>query len=106
MNAIRKLMAGSVLASVAVFGSMNANAWWNDDDYYDRWDGGRWYGDPPYAWGGCPGYGWGYPSYGWGGYPCSGWGGYPGYGQTKTIIVNPQVSDSSSSSKPVIQLPK
>jgi hypothetical protein len=104
MNAITKLMAAVLLASVAVFGSMSANAWWNDDDYYDRWHGGRWYGYPRYAWGGYPCSGWGYPRYGWGGYPCNGWGGYPGYGESKTIIVNPQVHDSSS--KPEPKLPK
>ena len=113
MNAMTKCKAVVVLAGAASVASMSANAWWNDDDYYDRWYGGRWYDYPGYGWGGCP-HGWGGP-YGWGGYPhggwgCGGygWGGYPGYAQPRTIIVNPPVSTSKSdsNSKPEPRLPK
>ena len=105
MNAIAKRTAASLLAALTSFASTGTHAWWNDDDHYDRWYGGRWYGYPGYAWGGCPGYGWGYPGYGWGGSPsCYGWGGYPGYGQIRTIIVNPQVGESPRS--PVAEPPK
>jgi hypothetical protein len=97
MSAMTRLKAVIVLAGAASFGSMDANAWWNDDDYYDRWYGGRWYGYPHYGWGGCPGYG-------RGGCPGYGWGGYPGNGGVKTIIVNPQVSDSTRQPEP--RLPK
>jgi hypothetical protein len=97
MNAIVKFTATLTLAGITLFASMSASAWWNDDDYYDRWHGGRWYGYPGYAWGGCPGYG-------WGGYPCYGWGGYPGYRQSRTIIVIPQVRDGAS--KPVAEAPR
>ena len=91
MNAMAKLKAAVVLAGATSVASMSASAWWNDDDDYDRWYGGRWYGYPDYGLGGCPGYG---------------WGGHPGYGydQPKTIIVNPQVNDGSS--KPAPKLPK
>jgi hypothetical protein len=93
MTAMAKHGAAIVLAGAALFGSLSAHAWWNnDDDYYDRWHGGRWYGGP-YGWGGYPGYGWGgYPGYGWGGYPGYGWGGYPGGNDRRTVIVYPQVS--------------
>jgi hypothetical protein len=107
MNAMAKLKAAVVLAGATSVASMSASAWWNDDDDYDRWYGGRWYGYPDYGWGGCPGYGWGgYPYYGWGACRGYGWGGHPGYGydQPKTIIVNPQVNDGSS--KPAPKLPK
>ncbi len=97
MNAIAKRTVASVLVALTSLASMSAHAWWNDDDYYDRWYGGRWYGYPGYAWGGCPGYA-------WGAHPCYGWGGYPGYRQVRTIIVIPQVSDSAS--KPVAEPPR
>jgi len=100
MHTTTKLGAAIAVACAGSFGSMSANAWWNDHDYYDRWYGGPWYG------GGYPGYGWrGYPGYGWGGYPgYGGYGGYPGYGQSKTIIVLPQVNEKRE--KPEPKLPK
>jgi len=99
MDTMTKLGAAIVLACAGSFGSMSASAWWNDDDYYDRWHGGPWYG------GGYPGYGWrGYRGYGRYGYPGYGWGRYPGYGQAKTIIVIPQVSEKPEKSEP--ELPK
>lgn len=86
MSAMKQHGAAIVIACAASFGSLSAHAWWNDDDYHDRWRGGRWYG-------GYPGYGWGgYPGYGWGGYPGYGGGGYRGYNQPKTVIIYPQVS--------------
>ena len=107
MNAITKLEAAVIVAGAISFSSMSANAsWWDNDDYYDRWHGGPWYGGgyPGYGWGGYPGYGYwgGYPGYGWGGY---GWGGYPGYRHSKTIIVIPQVNNKSNKN-PDPRLPK
>jgi hypothetical protein len=99
MNAITKLEAMIIIAGAISFGSMSANAWWDNDDHYDRWYGGPWYG-------GYPGYGWGgYPGYGYRGYPGYGWGGYPGYGHGKTIIVIPQISNSSTNN-PAPKLPR
>jgi len=65
MNAMTKLEAAVLIACINCAVPTNASAWWDDDDY-DRWYDGPWYG--------------GYPGYGWGGYPGYGWGGYPGYG--------------------------
>jgi len=53
MNAITKLEAAILVACTTSFGSLNASAWWDDDDYYDRWYDGPWYrGYPGYGWGG------------------------------------------------------
>ena len=49
---------------------MNPGEWFDNNDRYDRYYGGR-YG--PYGYGGGP----------------YGWGGYPGYGRPSTIVVNP-----------------
>lgn len=101
MNTMTKFGAAIVVACAGTFASVSANAWWNDDDYYDRWYGGPWYG------GGYPGYGWrGYRGYGWGGYPGHGWGGYPGYGQSRTIIVVPQINEKPDKAEPEPRLPK
>jgi hypothetical protein len=107
MNAITKLEAVVFGACLTCAGSVNASSWWDDDDY-DRWYDGPWYGGyPGYGWGGYPGYGWGgYPGYGWGGYPGYGWGGHRGYGDSKTIIVYPRIKDSSSEPPPEPRLPK
>jgi hypothetical protein len=94
MTAIKKLGVAFVIGCTVAVVSMNANAWWDDDDdYYDRWHGGGpWYG----------GYGWG-PGYG---YPGYGWGGYPGYGGPRTIIVNPPSDDSQRDQPRKPRLPK
>jgi hypothetical protein len=98
MNAMTKIGAAVVTACIALSGSMSASAWWDDDDYYDRWHRGPWYGR-------YPGYGWhGHPGYGWGAYPGYGWGGYPGSRQPKTIIVNPQINVTPS--EPETKLPE
>ena len=104
MNAMTKLEAAILVACGTCIGSVNASSWWDNDDYYDRWYDGPWYGGyPGYGWGGYPGYGWGgYPGYGWGGYPGYGWGGYRGYGDGRTIIVYPQISDSTSEPEPQV----
>ncbi|MGD2073593.1 MAG: hypothetical protein PVI91_11190 [Gammaproteobacteria bacterium] len=97
-----KSRAVAMLALVACLGPGSAAAWWDDDDYHDRWYGGPWYGGYPYhGWGGYPGYyGWGHPGYGWGGYP-----GY-GYGSRHpTIIVNPPQNERTAP-EPERQLPK
>ena len=83
-----KLEAAILVACTTCVGSVNASSWWNNDDYYDRWYDGPWYG--------------GYPGYGWGGYPGYGWGGYGGYGDGRTIIVYPQISDSTSEPEPQV----
>ena len=94
MNKMTKIGAAVAVACAGAFASMSANAWWNDDDYYDRWYGGPWYG------GGYPGYGrYGYSRYGWYGYPGYGWGSYPGYGHAKTIIVVPQINEKPDKSE-------
>lgn len=81
-----RLEATVFLAGAIAICSTSASAWWNDDDdYYDRWYGGPWYGryhGYGYDWGGYPGY----PGYGWAGYP---------YRQEKTIIVLPKNSTAS-----------
>ena len=100
MNTLTKFGAVIGIAGAASFYAISASAWWNDDDYYDRWHGGPWYG-------GYPGYGWGgYPGYGWGGYPGYGWGRYPGSGQPRTIIVNPQINVAPREQKPETKLPQ
>ena len=79
---------------------MNPGEWFdNDDDYrYRRGYGGYGpYGGGPY--GGGP-YGGG--PYGGGPY---GWGGYPGYGQPRTIIVNPS-SGREQAAPPPPRLPE
>ena len=90
-----------MVAAGATFLATSAYAsWWNDDDYYDRWYDGPWYGGyPGYGWGGYPGYGY------WGGYPGHGWGGYPGYRSGRTIIVIPQVNNSGTP-RPEPRLPR
>jgi hypothetical protein len=107
MNAMTKLEAAVLIACINCAVPTNATAWWDDDDY-DRWYDGPWYGGyPGYGWGGHPGYGWGgYPGYGWGGYPGYGWGGYRGYGDSKTIIVYPRMDDDTSQLRPQRQLPR
>ena len=102
MNAITKLEAAMIVAGAAFFCSMSATAsWWGNNDYYDRWYDGPWYG-------GYPGYGWGgYPGYGYWGHPGYGWGGYPGYRSGKTIIVIPQISEGSNTKTvPAPELPR
>ena len=101
MRNIKKLLTGMLAAGCVSLASMNVHAWWNDDDYYDRWHDGPWYG-------GYPGYGWGgYPGYGWGGYPGYGWGGHPGYGygHSRTIVVVPQINPAPAS-EPEAKLPR
>jgi hypothetical protein len=106
MKVIARRGAVVVLALMASVGSMHASAWWDDDDWDDRWHGGPWYGGYPgyYGWGGYPGY------HGWGGYPgYYGWGGHPGYGYPgsrapSTIIVNPPRNDAPPEPEP--QLPR
>jgi hypothetical protein len=106
MNTVTKIGFAIGIASAASFYPAGANAWWNDDDYHDRWYGGPWYGGyPGYGWGGYPGYGWGgYPGY-WG-HPGYGWGGYPGYNQPRTIILNPQISVTPREQKPETKPPQ
>ena len=103
MNAMTKLEAAILVACVSFFASTSANAWWDDDDYYDRWDDGPWYGGHRY-WGGYPGRWGGYPGY-WGGYP-GGWGGHPGYGGGKTVIVYPQAGDEPVQPQPAREPPR
>ena len=92
MNAMTKLEAVVLVACINCAVPTNATAWWDDDDY-DRWYDGPWYG-------GYPGYG------GWGGYPgYGGWGG--GYGQgPSTIVVNPTPDNSRQQAAPAPRLPE
>lgn len=84
MNAMTKIVAAVVMTDATSFVSTSANGWW-DNDRYDRWYGGPWYG-------GYPGWG-GYRD--WGGYPGWGWANYPEYRRGSTIIiVNPMNGDS------------
>ena len=106
MNAITRLRAALLVACATALGTSPASAWWDDDDYYDRWYDGPWYGGyPGYGWGGYPGYWGGHPGYGWGGYPGH-WGGHPGYGGARTIIVYPQSRDNPEPAQPAPQLPR
>ena len=80
---------------------MNPGEWFdNDDDYrYRRGYGG--YGGPYGGYGGPYGGGlYGGGPYGYGGYP-----GYGGYGQPRTIIVNPS-SGSQQAAPPPPRLPE
>jgi len=80
---------------------MNPGDWFdNDNDHYRYGRGYRGYG--PYGYGGGP-YGYGGGPYGWGGgYP--GYGGYGGYGQQRTIVVNP--SSGAGQTAPPPRLPE
>ena len=102
MNVMMRLTTAGLLACLAGLMPASAAAWWNDDDDYDRWYGGPWYGGHPgYGWGGYPGY------YGWGGYPGYGYPGYgyPGSQYPSTIIVNPP-RDEGSDTPPEPRLPR
>jgi len=105
MNAIKRLEAAIVVACLTALGASPASAWWDDDDYYDRWYDGPWYGGYPGYLGGYPGYGWGYPGSGWG-HPGYGWGGYPGYGAARTIIVYPQTRNDVDPAPPEPYIPR
>jgi hypothetical protein len=88
------ILAGTNIAQAFDMGNMmNPGEWFdNDDDYrYRRGYGG--YG--PYG-------GYGGP-YGGGPY---GWGGYPGYGQPRTIIVNPSSGSQQAAPPPPPRLPE
>jgi len=77
---------------------MNPGDWFdNDNDHYRYGRGYRGYG--PYGYGGGP-YGYGGGPYGWGG----GYPGYGGYGQQRTIVVNP--SSGAGQTAPPPRLPE
>jgi hypothetical protein len=101
MNAMLRLAATVLLAWATLLGTTGASAWWDDDDYYDRWDRGPWYGGHR----GYPGHWGGYPGYWGGGYPGH-WGGYPGYGGGKTIIVLPQNDEQPQRPQPRREPPR
>jgi len=67
-------LAAVVVGATTAWAPAFASGWWNNNDHYDRWRGGPWYGGYPgyYGWGGNRG--WGYGGWGYGPY------GYPGYG--------------------------
>jgi hypothetical protein len=99
MNVMTRLTTAGLLACLAGLTPTGAAAWWDDDDHYDRWYGGPWYGGyPGYGWGGYPGY-YGYPGYGYPGY------GYPGSRYPSTIIVNPP-RDEGRDAPPQPRLPR
>lgn len=97
------LMMTNVAQAFDMGNMMNPGEWFdNDNDHYryDRGYGGYGpygYGGGPYGYGAGP-YGYGAGPYGYGGYP--GYGGNGGYGQQRTIVVNPSSGAERASTPP------
>ena len=99
MKKLLLTFAFAIVTSGAMFISAeDAQAWWDDDDYWDRpWYGGGapWYGGYPYGgYGGYP-YG-GYPNGGYGGYPYGGYGGYPYGGYPQAGYADPAATTDTT----------
>ena len=96
MKKLLLTFAFAIVTSGAMFISAeDAQAWWDDDDYWDRpWygGGGPWYGGYPYG-----GYG-GYPygGYPYGGYPYGGYGGYPYGGYPQAGYADPAATTDNT----------